>query len=91
MGPTSSESQVGIDIDLGKEDLDETPPYWENTLAEFLVGQRPFFPFVLESLTKAWKSKEKIEFSRIDSGFVLFKFRTPEKSQRVLEQGSWFV
>lgn len=50
-----------------------------NALVGFFMGKRPHYLAVKLSLTRAWRSTEKVEF------------QTYQESQRILEEGPWFV
>lgn len=62
-----------------------------NALVGFFVNKRPHYLAVKSSLTKAWRSTEEVEFHALENGFFMFKFHTYQESQRILEEGPWFV
>lgn len=58
----------------------------------FFISNSPMFFAIKSSLTKAWKCQEGVVFySYLDNTFFIFKFKSFFESQKVLEEGPWFV
>lgn len=89
--PRSANSPTLLNCNLQGEDLVEVAEEWKNALVRFFVGKRPHYLAVRASLSKAWKSKACIEFEALHNGFFMFKFKSFEDRQRILEEGPWFV
>lgn len=59
-------------------------------LLGFFVGKRPCWDTINYSLNRAWKPKDELEIQR-QGEFYIFKFKSFEESQNILEAGPWFV
>lgn len=78
-------------VDIADVNLAPVPEIWKNMRVGFFIGKKPNYHVVNDSLLRAWKPKQRVDFERIDGDFFYFKFRSFQDSQRVLEVGSWFV
>lgn len=89
--PRQADQPKIADVELRDDDHGDISKIWKNTLVGFFVGKRPFFDAVRYALTRAWNSSEEVEFHRLAQEIFMFKFKTFEESQRILEARPWFV
>lgn len=85
--PRSANSPALMNCDLRGEDLVEVAEEWKNALVGFFVGKRPHYLAVRALLSKPWKSEAGVEFEALHNGFFMFKFKSFEEGQRILEEG----
>lgn len=74
-------------VKLGEDDHRDVSS-WENSLVGFFIGKRPKKEMVEEALNRAWR--QDVSFHSLKHGFYLFKFKSYEVSQKILEEGPWF-
>ncbi|GKB16211.1 zinc knuckle CX2CX4HX4C containing protein [Tanacetum coccineum] len=87
---TTFEEINGADVAIPKAAVDEVREHFSNTLYGYFIGKRIPFLIVEKYVLNTW-AKYGIERAIIRNGFYLFKFKTKEGMEQVMEHGPWTI
>lgn len=54
--PKQPSTPLGVAFDIARDELDSSAIKWKNALVGYLIGKKPPYEFVKESLRKAWRT-----------------------------------
>ncbi|GJY19496.1 zinc knuckle CX2CX4HX4C containing protein [Tanacetum coccineum] len=87
---TTFEEINGADVAIPKAVVDEVREHFSNTLYGYFIGKRIPFLIMEKYVLNTW-AKYGIERAIIRNGFYLFKFKTKEGMEQVMEHGPWTI
>nr|GEW62708.1 hypothetical protein [Tanacetum cinerariifolium] len=87
---TTFEEINGADVAIPKVVVDEVREHFSNTLYGYFIGKRIHFLIVEKYVMNTW-AKYGIERAIVRNGFYLFKFKTKEGTEQVMEHGPWTI
>ncbi|GJR81029.1 zinc knuckle CX2CX4HX4C containing protein [Tanacetum coccineum] len=87
---TTFEEINGADVAIPKAVVDQVRVHFSNTLYGYFIGKRIPFLIVEKYVMNTW-AKYGVVRAIIRNGFYLFKFKTKEGMEQVMENGPWTI
>lgn len=76
-------------VEISSQAINDAITHWSDTLIGYVVGQRPYYNHLKNSLLHMWSPVGRIEIHARENGYFIFKFHDPIDCQKVTSEGPW--